>query len=443
MAKVAVALSGGGHRASLFGLGVLLYLADAGKNAEVTSISSVSGGSLTNGYVGQAGDFRQRDGTDFWEAMRPFARQIAVNGTLWACWFTWTYLLLLVGSFIAVWSLLWLPWHWAIRWGLVVIALLAWAKLALEQRGRVCGRAFSQTLFTRDGKATLLRDIANADLDHVICATDLHAGEHVYFSGRFVCSYRFGLGMPADLALAQAVQCSAAYPTGFPARWLTTSRHEFRDGTGQARHMVLLDGGVYDNMAEQWAFGLNARRKRWPNADDRFHDAQELIAVNACAGLGFEPVRKLRLPLLGELFTLLRVINVLYDNTTSPRRQMLFRQFSSAAKSGEGLRGALVTLEQSPFDIPDYFVKHADEWPEWADRAKAVLERLSTTRRGEWADIVACNKSVATTLKALGRDASARLLCHAYATAMANLHVILGYPLLDVPSVDRFTHLLK
>ncbi len=222
------------------------------------------------------------DGKEFWDAVRPFARQIALKGTLWACCFTWLYLLVLIGSFVAVCSLLWLPWHWALRWGLVLIALLAWAKLALEQRGRVCSRAFRKTLFTRDGKATLLSDIAHPDLDHVICATDLHAGEHVYFSGCFVCSYRFGLGVPADLALAQAVQCSAAYPTGFPARWLRTSRHEFKEGTAESRYMVLLDGGVYDNMAEQWAFGLNARRRRWPNAGDRFHDAEELIAVNAC-----------------------------------------------------------------------------------------------------------------------------------------------------------------
>lgn len=443
MAKAAIALSGGGHRASLFGLGVLLYLADAGKNREVTSISSVSGGSLTNGCVGQAGNYRQMDGKEFWDAVRPFARQIALKGTLWACCFTWLYLLALIGSFVAVCSLLWLPWHWALRWGLVLIALLAWAKLALEQRGRVCSRAFRKTLFTRDGKATLLSDIAHPDLDHVICATDLHAGEHVYFSGRFVCSYRFGLGAPADLALAQAVQCSAAYPTGFPARWLRTSRHEFKEGTAESRYMVLLDGGVYDNMAEQWAFGLNARRRRWPDAGDRLHDAEELIAVNACAGMGFEPVRRLRLPLLGELFTLLRVINVLYDNTTSPRRQMLFREFGSAAKSGEGLRGALVTLEQSPFDIPDYFVKHADEWPDWADRAKTVIEKLGVAKRNEWRGIVARNRSLATTLRALGRVTSASLLHHAYVAAMANLHVILGYPLLDVPSVDRFTDLLK
>ena len=41
---LSVALSGGGHRAALFGLGVLMYLADAGKNRQVGSIVSVSGG---------------------------------------------------------------------------------------------------------------------------------------------------------------------------------------------------------------------------------------------------------------------------------------------------------------------------------------------------------------------------------------------------------------
>jgi hypothetical protein len=39
MGRIGVALSGGGHRASLFGLGALLYLADAGKSQEVTSIA--------------------------------------------------------------------------------------------------------------------------------------------------------------------------------------------------------------------------------------------------------------------------------------------------------------------------------------------------------------------------------------------------------------------
>jgi hypothetical protein len=96
-----------------------------------------------------------------------------------------------------------------------------------------------------------------------------------------------------------------------------------------------------------------------------------------------------------------------------------------------------------PFKIADYFLQHADEWPERAERARAVIESLGDCNRDEWARIAASNVSVKTTLRSLGRVASARLLHHAYVTAMANLHVILNYPLLDVPALDRFEGFVK
>ena len=43
MTRVGVALSGGGHRASVWAAGLLLYLADAGRNGDVGVIASVSG----------------------------------------------------------------------------------------------------------------------------------------------------------------------------------------------------------------------------------------------------------------------------------------------------------------------------------------------------------------------------------------------------------------
>lgn len=41
MTRIGVALSGGGHRATIWGLGVLLYLADAGRQGDVGAIASV------------------------------------------------------------------------------------------------------------------------------------------------------------------------------------------------------------------------------------------------------------------------------------------------------------------------------------------------------------------------------------------------------------------
>src|SRR5918993_4243213 len=91
--SLAVTLSGGGHRATLFVLGALLYLVDAKANAYVTSIASVSGGSLTNGLVGQNLNFRETDGTEFRSRVAaPLATQIANKGTLFAPFFTKLYL---------------------------------------------------------------------------------------------------------------------------------------------------------------------------------------------------------------------------------------------------------------------------------------------------------------------------------------------------------------
>jgi len=48
---IGLALSGGGFRATLFHLGVIAFLRDAGKLSEVTYITSVSGGSILSAHL--------------------------------------------------------------------------------------------------------------------------------------------------------------------------------------------------------------------------------------------------------------------------------------------------------------------------------------------------------------------------------------------------------
>src|SRR5437016_3512428 len=93
--SLSVSLSGGGHRATLFCLGALMYLVDAGANVDVTSIASVSGGSMTNGLVGQEVDFGSTDGATFRSRVAgPLTTQIAQRGTFFAPFFTKMYLAL-------------------------------------------------------------------------------------------------------------------------------------------------------------------------------------------------------------------------------------------------------------------------------------------------------------------------------------------------------------
>ena len=442
--RIAVALSGGGHRAALFGLGALLYLADAGKGPSLASIASVSGGSFANGAVAQSLDLTSADPAELEQVATRVATLISRRGTVFGAWQAVAYVSFMALAGLAALAALLLAWLLPLAPGLqalvLVVSVLALAGLA-SLRGRVCVLAYDRTLFRPDGKSTRLGSIHDG-LDHVFCATDLHAGEDVYFSRRFVSSYRFGRGVPGDLPLSAAVQASAAFPGAFPVAWLPTRRHAFAGGAepaaAKARWMALVDGGVYDNMAEQWARGMEERLRRDPDRDAGFRDAEELVIVNSSAGLEWSDIRSLRIPVLGELLTLLRDKSVLYDNGNSLRRQGMVDRFELAQRSGEGLRGALVHISQSPFRVPRAFHGRGGER---AERAEAALEALlsgAPDAEERWAEDAKANAAVATTLVPFDAATSARLLHHAYVLAMVNLHVILGHPLLDLPDRSRF-----
>lgn len=439
MSGIAVALSGGGHRAALFGLGVLLYLVDAEKNRSVTSVASVSGGSLTNGYVAQGVDYSNVKSDDFWRLARALTAQIGRRGTLWASPLTWGYLALLalwaLATFIGVWFL-----PISLGWRLLVFvaALLVLGWLA-GLRGWICARSYAGTLFSPNGNPTRLAETVQV-VDHVLCATDLHAGEHAYFSGRFVCSYRFGFGKPGDLALHDAVHASAAYPGGFPVRWLRTSRHAFtqpaEERAAKTKFMALVDGGAYDNLGDEWAQGVRERNRRWASLDPSLQEPDELVVANSSGPMGWRRMDALRLPLLGELLALKRDVDVLYDTTTSTRRRWLFDTFVNERGA---LRGAIVQITQSPFHVAGRYAEGSRD-DEAKRRALAVLAALGDTK-SEWAKVAEANRAVKTTLSKLGPDVATRLVRHGYVLAMANLHVLLDYPLLSIPSATRFDEL--
>src|SRR6266498_2920976 len=432
-------MSGGGHRAALFGAGALLYLVDSGKSREITSIASVSGGSLANGFVAQSVDLSRTTPQDFESRIKPLIRCIAQQGTvLPPSPFTLAYLvllaLLLLGSVVGVWFIP-IPIGWRVA---LFLAGLLLTGIVAGQRGRVTARAFAHRLFSPHGRPTRL-DEASSTVDHVICAADLHAGENVYFSGRFVSSYRYGWGTPGDLPLHLAVQASSALPGPFPARWLRVSRHQFRSPlkeTEGTRYMVLADGGVYDNMADQWFLGMPNRRERFGDLAEGVDDIDELIVVTSSGGLRWGKIGWLmRFPLIGELLSLMRDSSVLYDNGNSVRRELLIERFGRREQTGRGLLGALVHIPRSPLYIPGRYEKSQD--PGYTARARAMLDLLNP-ERARWERLTDEASGTKTSLTRLGTNQAADLLEHGYVLAMANLHVILGFPKLDLPDRERF-----
>jgi hypothetical protein len=84
-----VALSGGGHRATAYALGVLLYLVHAKLNQRVRNIASVSGASITNAFVAQC-DFKNVGIDEFRGIASQLISKVARHGllsvrTTWFC----------------------------------------------------------------------------------------------------------------------------------------------------------------------------------------------------------------------------------------------------------------------------------------------------------------------------------------------------------------------
>jgi predicted acylesterase/phospholipase RssA len=446
---VGVALSGGGHRAALFGLGALLYLVDAGKGKQIRSIASVSGGSLTNAFFGIKTDLTQIESDDMWTQAQTFAHRVARRGTLWAAPQTWIYLfsigLLAIAAFVA--SFFWPWWVGLLAW-IIAFSLGGWLS---QQRSAVVASAFNSTLL----HGAKLRAMNNK-VSHVMCATDLQMGQNVFFSDSFVYSWRSGWGKPGDMQVAQAAQASAALPGAFSVVSLPLSRFGLPESRVADRHppqrFKLLDGGVYDNMGSEWILNLDERlQEGTPPAG--LTTVDEAIIVNASAGDDVVDRSRVKIPFAGEIYTLLAVKDVMYRQTTAVRRRLLNLRYrvardrakisTGAALLDDALSGTTIQIDRSPFELANDFLGRTNEYRQ---RAQAAIDSLNEATPGDaeayWAAEAEANRLVKTTLSRIERSRAQSLIAHGYVLTMVNCHVLLNYRLLPIPETRRFAWLL-
>jgi predicted acylesterase/phospholipase RssA len=521
MMRVGVAISGGGHRATAWGTGAVLALFDAGLGPEITSIASVSGGSITNGVLAHDLDLNAATPTDVETSLRRLLRHITGEGLFWFGpptdrWLR-TFLaaavlaatsfvgliaaFLLAGREVAPWWLLLLGvvgvgvglllqpklramgmptalrhWllgllvfagvpaailtaitTWAHEWWLAGACVLAtvlagitkwWFLHVFAGRGSVVDKGLQQAHF---GAMTLAA--ADRPVHHVFCATDLQSGDPVFFTPRVVSGYRLGFGTPGDLPLSTAVQCSANLPGAFPPRVLDNrDNRQFhferkydttRPGFPAAvDHVVVNDGGVYDNMADQWEQGFVGRASRTGSPLDGADAADFLVVVNAGKALGWNPWRTGRL--LADVPGLSRTINVLYDVSTSYRRMRLVSTWETRG-SGSGPPGVLSHIATSPLAVIWRFAKQGDaDQRSRAEAALPVVQGLADF--DDWRRIADESASAKTTLGRLPMDVVAGLVWHAYVLTVVSLRVIHGLgPALTAErlSKDRFVELCR
>lgn len=488
--RIGVAMSGGGYRAGAWGMGALLYLADAGLQARVSTISSVSGGSITNGSVALA-RFHDAKPADVWALTARLAKGFTgnVTGFLFAsvlhlaCWTTmivgaslhngplfviaaaavvgvsvagsglaadatfgrplvWLYLDVAMAAASLLGYAIGAGWWW--------LAALVLLGAVLMFRGTVVGWALGASLFRVDGKRAHLSDL-DTDIEHVMCACDLHGRHHVYFGRDFVYSFGLGLGRRPSLPLSAAVQSSANLPGAFAPRAMRRGPFKFVGGRYTAPVLALTDGGVYDNMADEWLLSYGQRAASFTKRATRLTDPadkavatataerltertpQLLVIANASGAIGFKFTWTTFIPALGEIFALLRVKSILYDNGNTTRRRLIVDDFIRGHR-----KGFLVHIGTDPWTVVADGKKSLD--PLTQGRAEAVAAVLRATP-GLDPETTKTPANAGTVLYPLSRGRIGNLIQRAYALSMAQGHVWHNLPLVDIPPLADFVTL--
>lgn len=221
-----LALSGGGFRASLFGLGSLWRLNELGWLRSLERITSVSGGSLTAGVL--AARWRELDfdasgcAVNFPEVIARPLREFCARTLDWK----------------------------AILCGLIpFVSAAGVARHAYERR----------LVRLPDGAVARLGDLpaAGTGPDFIFYATCLQTGSSFRFSREGLYDWKLGRLHRTDITLGTALAASAAFPpflsplrlTTDPRKWVERPKIRDLEHAQRIRARLLLgDGGIYDNM---------------------------------------------------------------------------------------------------------------------------------------------------------------------------------------------------
>jgi NTE family protein len=282
---IGIALSGGGYRATLFGLGSLQRLNDAGLLGRLDRITSVSGGSILAGVLAhrwKALDFVDGRATNF--------DALVVDPVRAFCSRT-------------------------IDVGAGIKGILT----PFRSAGDFLASRYDDDLFA----GAMLKDIPDASLPgnprFVFYATSLQTGRSFRFRQDFIADYLLGINRAAQLKLAVAVAASSAFPPIFSPIEFDTAASDWREGSPAPelaplrKHIVLTDGGVYDNM------GLES-----------LVDRVDIVLVSdAGAPFGIDET-----PGEDYLRQLGRVRDILIDQTRALRKRWLISEFDAGRKRG-------------------------------------------------------------------------------------------------------------
>ena len=321
----ALTFSGGGFRAALAALGVVRFLADCGRLGDVRFVSSVSGGSISNGLL--ACSWRQLREEGFTaEAVERLVIDPAIQS--------------ITGSSLKD-----------------EVLRNLWRTLGPQTRTHILAQALDRRFFRGRSLESL-----DQRCRFVINAVNLVTGVRFAFEQDVLGDYVVGLASTAGtgISVATAAAASAAVPGAFAPLAI----HGIAFPCAQRGDPLLLDGGAYDNT------GLEAFD------GDRYRDLF-LIAMNA--GGVFVTGRWGWVPIIRDLA---RANSTLYRQSTGLRTRLMVERFKAseaATAKGEappiwGRQGVLMGLASDVIgaNIDAWRIQHP-EHRTWQGRDLALV----------------------------------------------------------------------
>ena len=278
--KAALALSGGGFRATLFHCGALMRLNELGLLSQLERISSVSGGSIANGVLALAWSSLNRQGDVFSDleqkVIAPLRKFCKLS---------------------------------------VDQSAVAWGALPGKTAGGVLADTYDEHLF--GGKT--LQDLPDKP-QFVFNATNLQTGRLVRMQKVRLADYTIGeLGKP-DFRIAVAVAASSAFPpvlspveikVSDPSKWVKRQGAVHHGDPAYSRKLMLTDGGAYDNL------GL-----------ETIDDFQSVIVSDAGAPFGVEEASSTFWPKQA-----MRALYIATDQSRSLRKRLLFAECAAEGRT--------------------------------------------------------------------------------------------------------------
>ena len=304
---MALALSGGGFRATLFHLGGLWRLNELKLLRNLKEITSVSGGSITSAWLGLQ-----------WEQLKFDAEGKATNFE--------ELIVTPLRKFCA-------------RTCDIQTVLKGWLN-PFRRPSYYLARHYRKTLF---GNATLQNLPAPDDGPlFTIYATNLLTGVSVRMTRKRVADYRIGEIVQPTIPLATAVAASSAFPPLFiplklktePEAWKKFDGADLFHDARYRRVMYLGDGGIYDNM------GLES-----------IWDRYETVLVSD-AGAPFADLTSPGWMRFSQVSRLLRTLAIIDRQSRALRRRWLIREFQRGAMKGT-FWGIGTNIDEYPLGAAD------------------------------------------------------------------------------------------